>query len=275
MGRNTEQSHPEDVYIQITTRCNMHCDHCCFSCGELDENNKPKGEHMTLETLRNALKIRGDGSSITIGGGEPTMHPRFWEMFGTIMENSARYGGDVYLVTNGKLAIRAIALSKLSGRGEDSFNAALSRTIYHDEIDPAVEFAFKHAGLEIRKEGGYSFSENGRARDTGTFSGDRTSLILGHPGRSDAQYSGSGCCCSSAKIEPDGTVRQCGCDGRWNATDTCDDIWEENPARGNVNNPESLAEFLEALNSEDEELASRMQGCWRDNVEPTEGDDDE
>lgn len=257
------------AYIQITTRCNMQCAHCCFSCGEEDEHGQPKGEHMSVETLKNTLKLLDTDAEITIGGGEPTMHPRFWEMFGLIMEFAGDGGNQVYLATNGKLKKRALALAKLTSADAEGLCVALSRTPYHEEIDPVVVREFTYRKLQIRKESAYSFAESGRASSSGCYAEDRTALIKGHPDRSERQYDGSGCCCQATKIEPDGTVRQCGCDGRYNFVETSrdyDNIWEENPALGNVNNPGSLEAFLDALSSRDEATAERARGCWKDNV---------
>lgn len=52
------------MYLQITTRCNMHCDHCCYRCEET-------GEDMSLEIFEKALSY--DDETATIGGGEPTV----------------------------------------------------------------------------------------------------------------------------------------------------------------------------------------------------------
>lgn len=266
------------AYIQITTRCNMQCEHCCFSCGETDENGRPKGEHMTLETLKNTLKLLDDGAEITIGGGEPTIHPRFWEMFGLIMEFAGEGESQVYLATNGKLKKRAIALAALADTDGEGLYVALSQTDYHEKADPAVLRAFANKKLRIRKESAYSFAEAGRASSNGCYAEDRTALIKGHPDRSKRQYDSAGCCCQSTKIEPDGTVRQCGCDGRFNFVETSqgyDNIWEENPALGNVNDPKSLTAYFNALKSTDEAEAERARGCWKDNAIVPDEEDDE
>ena len=267
------------AYIQITTRCNMQCAHCCFSCGGEDEQGRPNGEHMSIETLKNTLKLLDSDAEITIGGGEPTIHPRFWEMFGLIMEFAGGGDGQLYLATNGKLKKRALALARLADPNGEGLCVALSQTPHHEDIDPSVARAFTYRKLQIRQEKAYSFAESGRASENGCYAAERTALIKGHPYRDKSQYDGSGCCCQSTKIEPDGTVRQCGCDGRINFVKTDwghEDRWEENPALGNVNNPGSLDTFFAALSSEDEATAERARGCWKDNaILPDEDDQDE
>lgn len=66
------------AYIQVTTRCNMFCEHCGFSC-------TAEGEDMSMEVFERTLQVF-EGSYITIGGGEPTLHPKIFEMvLGIIM----------------------------------------------------------------------------------------------------------------------------------------------------------------------------------------------
>ena len=63
------------MYIQITTRCNMSCLHCCYGCNDKD------GEDMPVETFELIMEKWGekicktDGRNIILGGGEPTGGP--------------------------------------------------------------------------------------------------------------------------------------------------------------------------------------------------------
>ncbi|HEY9073855.1 MAG TPA: radical SAM protein, partial [Desulfobaccales bacterium] len=61
------------LYVQITKRCNMTCNHCAFSCGA-------QGPDMSAETFRRVLDLAAlEEAPITIGGGEPTLHPGFMD----------------------------------------------------------------------------------------------------------------------------------------------------------------------------------------------------
>jgi organic radical activating enzyme len=121
------------MYIQITTRCNMACSHCCFSCGK-------RGKDMTRETFVKACELAEErGDMIFIGGGEPTLHPLFWDFFGI----AQRYNfddGPIGLVTNGKRKDDALALARLAKQG--TVYASLSTDKYHERIDPSVIQAF-------------------------------------------------------------------------------------------------------------------------------------
>jgi len=88
------------MYMQITEKCQLQCEHCMFSCG-------PRGKHATLEVIKQACKIAKDNHShLFMGGGEPTIHPQFWEVFGLFCEANAPWSNDtgmppVGLVSNG------------------------------------------------------------------------------------------------------------------------------------------------------------------------------
>ena len=62
------------MYLQITTKCNMLCPHCCYSCNK-------NGKHADWMTLVDAVAFaRQHTDSIAIGGGEPTLHPMFFNL---------------------------------------------------------------------------------------------------------------------------------------------------------------------------------------------------
>lgn len=64
------------MYIRVTTRCNMSCIHCMYSC-------TTEGTDMSFSTFKKAVDIAYDsGDFITIGGGEPTLNPRLIGMLG-------------------------------------------------------------------------------------------------------------------------------------------------------------------------------------------------
>lgn len=74
----------------------MECAHCLYAC-------KPgKGKHMSLSTFRKAVDIANDyESSITIGGGEPTLHPDLLMMLGYCSLLTSDEYMTPFMVTNG------------------------------------------------------------------------------------------------------------------------------------------------------------------------------
>lgn len=179
------------MYLMITSRCNMTCAHCCSRCTE-------KGEDMTLATWENAVefaKERGE-EYVSIGGGEPTVHPLFWQILGSALGEF----GSVWMATNGKLTKTALALAGLS-KGSETFGVALSQDPFHEPINERVVAAFRNAKLELR-DTSRNLSNTGRAKDNN----------LGHDDH---------CVCGGLLIKPDGGIYPCGC--------------EDAPRIGNVN----------------------------------------
>ena len=164
------------MYIQITSRCNMTCAHCGMNCTH-------EGEDMTLETLKKVLNLGLDNTYI-IGGGEPTIHPDFWQMFGLILGHSDMY---TWMATNGSMTGIAIALSGLA-KGSDRLGVALSQDSYHDPINWSVVEAFERDGNEIRNVTGIEVKS----------------------GRCDWGDE-SRCICDELFVKPNGDIHMCGC----------------------------------------------------------------
>lgn len=173
-----------DAYLQITTACNMSCAHCCFSC-----NAQAKGESMHPKTFQRALEIAENlGTNLVIGGGEPTLHARFWEFFGKAMASDVEH---VWMATNGSKTDIAIALAHISS--SDKFTCALSIDDYHDPIDNSVYRTFKQLGAEIRTSRSENLLNVGSAKKNNIGVHD-------------------GCGCGHTFfVHPSGDVRACGC----------------------------------------------------------------
>lgn len=184
------------TYIQITTKCNMRCRHCCMSC------EPGKGEHMPMKVYKEALAWAGNyGGCIFLGGGEPTLHPRFWEILGRAM---AEAEDGVWLATNGSVTSTALALAKMAKSGV--IGCALSQDIFHDAIDDVVVQAFSQAG---RNDG----TDQREIRSVKSVA--RCDRIDGDPefefdtGFEIKDY----CACEGAMIDVNGDIKMCGCLG--------------------------------------------------------------
>lgn len=187
------------MYIKITTRCNMKCAHCCM-------NATRKGEDMTLETFKDAIDAC-DCECITIGGGEPTLHPDF-ERF---LFYALAHVENVYMVTNGSQTERALVLAGLAKRGV--LGVALSRDQWHDEIDPRVVEAFTHNRKNRDYYGTADNHDQREIRDVGN--NPRGIIRVGRAARKsfrDNYETYEDCACNGdAVVDPNGDVRQCGC----------------------------------------------------------------
>lgn len=170
----------------------MTCEHCIFAC-------TAQGTNMSREHFRRALKYATSyGEHVTLGGGEPTLHPRFWEFLGLCL--GTRYLSTL-VVTNGSITATALALAEMARKGVVS--VALSQDDFHDPIDAAVIQAFtKEPG---RPRYSYSSDEIPDLREI------RTVNTLVRSGR--CQEGEEECHCDGYPfVLPDGRVRQCACD---------------------------------------------------------------
>ena len=181
-----------EMYVRITSRCNMKCAHCCYSCG-------PRGRDMSLETFKKAATLSKDkGEGLFLGGGEPLLHPQFWEILGLALGSCA---DDVWvgLITNGKVKDRALAVAGLARRG--ALYAGLSRDQWHEDISPEVVKAFTRDAKRA-----VSRDDPNDMRDI------RDGETVYPVGRGvEVATDDEGCVCPDLLVEPDGTVWGCGC----------------------------------------------------------------
>ncbi len=93
-------SAPTLADIQITTKCNLRCPHCYA-------NSSPNGGHISWDDLILALDnfLRVGVFQVALGGGEPTLHPRFTEILKAVRDR----GMVPNLTTNGKILTAGIA----------------------------------------------------------------------------------------------------------------------------------------------------------------------
>ena len=182
------------MYIQITTRCNMECVHCCYSCTS-------EGEDMDRETFILARQLaEAMGTFIDFGGGEPTLHPLFWDFIGIALKHPAKYPSCV--ATNGKIKEDALALAKLAKR--KVLYADLSLDPYHEPIDPEVVRAFEKPAGPMHTRTDYR-----GIRDI-THGGTIGPAPFGRA-TSWADPKDIRCPGNDLSVTPDGTIYACGC----------------------------------------------------------------
>jgi len=150
-----------------------------------------KGEDMSITTFRNALKYDG---MLTIGGGEPTLHPLFWQI---LMEAIAHSEESLWMATNGSQTEIALALANLAKKGV--LGVALSLDVFHDPIDCKVVEAFTKS---LNHPSSYNTSTDYR----------EIRNVSGHLIKAGRCKDGEeGCICSSLFVKPNGDVKGCGC----------------------------------------------------------------
>lgn len=182
------------MYIQITTRCNMLCAHCCYSCTE-------EGEDMSREVFVLACQLAERMNVyIDIGGGEPTLHPLFWDFIGIAL----RYKSDfiVCTTTNGKITDQALALARVAKL--KVLRVDLSLDEYHEPIDYLVVKAFEKSSGPA-----WNYDDFRGIRDV-THDGTMEPAPFGRAA-SWADPKDIRCPGNDLTVAPDGTIYACGC----------------------------------------------------------------
>ena len=191
-------------YVQITTVCNYKCPHCCFSCTE-------KGKHMSIKTFKQVLKyIEGD-ENIVIGGGEPTLHPKFWDIIGLCL-TSGYYGSNLWMASNGSQKEIMSRLSDMARNG--IMSVSISNDRFHPPLDPDIKRWFTKD-----KNIGSSTIDLNRHYDNDYrgFHGPMNPIKIGR-----SKTGIKACCCEGPFINPKGDIYHCGCP----KSPKIGDVWE-------------------------------------------------
>jgi len=78
------------IYVNLTSRCNMHCNFCYMEGREDDD--------MSLDYFEEVCKQLPHRVVFRMAGGEPTIHPKFFDF----LRISKKYGHLPTIVSNGK-----------------------------------------------------------------------------------------------------------------------------------------------------------------------------
>lgn len=177
------------MYVQITDHCNMSCAHCGFSCGPRKKN------FMSIDLFEKTIKML-DCEYITIGGGEPTLHPDFW----AIVAISLGACDGVWLATNGSQTETTLRLASLAKKG--ILGCALSQDRYHEAINPRVVKAFSNI------DRGYSMSGSDLRKIRNVYG---HIVKAGRAARTAVWTQEVGCICPDIFVDPLGSIFSCGC----------------------------------------------------------------
>jgi len=132
------------------------CRHCAVSA-------RSDGIDMPMYTFREVMRRLREVPSlkkVCLSGGEPTLHPQFWQYVELALENA---NGAVQISTNGTVTDSALRLAKLAKDGV--LEARLSHTKYHrrEMVSQDVVNAFSPQSHDLRLLTEGIFSKTGRA----------------------------------------------------------------------------------------------------------------
>ncbi|MEN6550093.1 MAG: radical SAM protein [Armatimonadia bacterium] len=203
------------MYAQLTTRCNLNCSHCLYSCTS-------KGEDMSPGVFYRAMMLAAQwGRFLTLGGGEPTLCRNFKHILSDLRKwlLLGQCGGPEgsFMVTNGTRKTNTFLAIELMEEMEDMgqperFQVVLSaQDGFHDDtrIHPDVYNYF----LRRRKEWGHKYREAIRSVRRLVPTGralENQNILSGYfpQGWEKAEPE---CACEAWHVKPDGTIRACGC----------------------------------------------------------------
>jgi MoaA/NifB/PqqE/SkfB family radical SAM enzyme len=105
----SDQLTPIRIAMNITRRCNLHCAYC--------ENSRSQNtDELNFDGVLNLLSFaKADDISVFIGGGEPFLYSRIWDVFGACIKRKQK----VSVVTNGT------CLSRLTDEQQRMLNDAI------------------------------------------------------------------------------------------------------------------------------------------------------
>ena len=210
------------MYIQLTDRCNMRCEHCCME-------SHPKRKRFMSDSVFEAcidLALQYDMYYITLGGGEPTLHTNIFKYIKTLKKLYWHNELSIqpFMVTNGKNYARALKIYKETQPDEGYGQYSLLYNLYPDEYaeffdEPGIRIElstdYYHKAIAFRILELYRRSE--RRRDPGAGTRDVTTSYSGVMGIGRARKNGiadfkpNDCACETLFIDPDGDVYSCGC----------------------------------------------------------------
>lgn len=134
------------LFFEITSRCNLNCKHCGSNCSS-------KGDFLTVKDIEDTLQtVTSENPMICLTGGEPLMHPDFFEMANRVNSMGFSWG----MTTNGTLIDEQNALD-LKRAGMATVSVSLDGMETSHDLLRQQKGAWRAAvrGLEALKKAGF------------------------------------------------------------------------------------------------------------------------
>ncbi len=168
----------------------MQCAHCCMNAVRHDGR---AARYMSREVIEAACALAQEfDEDITLGGGEPTLHPDFIFAFGIAMLHAGSMG--TLVITNGTNAALTKKMLHLAhaSSGALGFQCEVSVDAYHDDNLVEQEVYDLAERFKLIRNAGHpgNIIRQGRAKSWG----DRIA-----------------CACETLHVSWDGRVHRCSC----------------------------------------------------------------
>ena len=109
-----KEPHLRWLFFEITNRCNLSCSHCGSSCTSI-------GESLSAADVETTLKsISGDKPAVCLTGGEPMLHPNFFDI-----ANCVRSMGFLWGMTTNATLIDDAAAERLKYAGMSTVSVSI------------------------------------------------------------------------------------------------------------------------------------------------------
>lgn len=82
--------------FEITNACDLNCPICL---GNPDKHGRFVSRREMESMVKNILRYAGPGQIVTLGGGEPTIHPEFFDLVSLLKQSGFE---DIWVYTNGR-----------------------------------------------------------------------------------------------------------------------------------------------------------------------------
>ena len=141
-----KEPHLRWLFFEITNRCNLNCAHCGSSCTS-------KGESLTVIDVKTALRpIPQDKPTICLTGGEPMLHPQFFDIAECVQSMGFVWG----MTTNATLIDDASA-ERLKQAGMSTVSVSLDGMEQTHDMLRRSQGAWKSAihGLRALQNAGF------------------------------------------------------------------------------------------------------------------------
>ena len=89
----------KDLFLEVTSRCNAHCEHCGSNCGNKIDKNEVSADVLKNALLEIANNYKASEIILNVTGGEPLMRKDLFD----IMEYASNLGFRWGMTTNGML----------------------------------------------------------------------------------------------------------------------------------------------------------------------------